>query len=119
MLASCNNQDASSCKLFHVGTFNYVTDEPIQKSWVITRDSEFQTESNTVSGVKVVWEITWITDCDCRLKYLEGSTNPNLDPNSELRVKIIPTSDSTYESESIPNYLPDETVFKAEMVKVK
>ena len=58
---------ASECKQFHTGTF-YVKG---MSNIVITRDAQFQTETNPATGKYIKMSITWIDDCTYELRLVK------------------------------------------------
>lgn len=59
--------DASDCKQFHTGTF-YVKNMP---NIVITRDAQFQTETDPSTGKYVKLSVTWLDDCTYQLRLVK------------------------------------------------
>jgi hypothetical protein len=86
---------AADCKQFRTGTF-YLPNMP---DIVITRDAEFQTETNTKTGKYIKMRITWIDDCTYQLKTLKTNDRQTRKIDKKigvLTVVITSVDENTY-----------------------
>lgn len=74
---------ASECKQFRTGTF-YVKSMP---NVVITRDENFQVETDPVSGKYVKMSVKWTSDCTYELRLVK--TNKREDKKMWKKMKVL------------------------------
>ncbi len=60
---------ASDCKQYKTGTY-YIKNMP---NIVITRDAQFQTETDMTTGKYVKMSVTWTSDCTYELRYVKSN----------------------------------------------
>ena len=78
-------QEPSECKQFRTGTF-YVKNMP---EIVITRDAQFQTETNPATGKYVKMSITWLDDCTYELRLVKTNDRKQKKDYKKMGVLIV------------------------------
>lgn len=74
---------AADCKQFRTGTF-YVKNMP---NIIITRDAQFQTETDPATGQYVKMSITWTSDCTYELRLVK--TTKKGDKKAWKKMKVL------------------------------
>jgi hypothetical protein len=86
---------SSDCKQFHTGTY-YVKNMP---NIVITRDAQFQTETNPETGKSVKMSITWLDDCTYQLRFVKSNDRQQKKDYKKigvLTVRITSVDENSY-----------------------
>jgi hypothetical protein len=76
---------AADCKQFRTGTF-YVKNMP---NIVITRDGQFQTETDPATGKYVKMSITWTSDCTYELRLVKSTMRSEKKAWKKLKVLTV------------------------------
>lgn len=117
-VASVSAQD-SHCDKFHNGLFE-INDQEVGRS-VIERHGNVQIEKDENSGLKLKFDVVWLTDCKYTLQLNEILENPNgidLEPFKEmvLTVEIIGQLKNGYLQRSSSNMT--DMVLESEMIRL-
>jgi len=104
-----------NCKIFRNGTFK--TTVPGFGTATITRDGKTQTEVSD-KGVKMVFDVYWISDCIYTLKPQKVYSEKYKFPvDALLTVTITKTTKTSYFQSSTSNF--SNKTLSSEMIKIK
>jgi len=107
-----------NCAQFKNGKFMIVDAE--NGNSYITRNGDTQTETGDGSGLELVFDVVWLTNCTYTLKVKEVINNPNDIPipvEMVLKVEIIETKENSYIQRSTSDMFDLE--LESELIRIE
>ena len=94
---SCFAQiERPDCNTFKKGKFMYINDS--SNKVFITRKNKLQEEFEPQSGIRTLWRIRWIADCEYELIQISSNNKRKRKQNGrKTKIKIINTYNDRYD----------------------